>query len=386
MFENPFSPLFGGRPDVFFGRHRILENFEAALAIPGSDYRSLFITGARGFGKTALLEQLSSRAAKKGWEVVGVGAENALQALSRQLTQFDEVASSLDPRVEEKVLGSGGSLGGKGSRKTAHYTVDDLDALLVSACERARRGVLVTVDEIQKVPLDDVSRICGAFQMASRKGQEAMLAVAGLTFSHEAVVKHDGCAYMRRAVHEELGLFSADEARSAFAEAFGRVKGLEVSDAVAEVLTAGSSGHPYMVQLLGYAAVNIANANSGAKTRRYTLTGDDAETCVREALGTYERRALAPIVDALTKREVDYLRAAAACLDEGLQASTADIANALGTKPGQLSHPREQLVRSGILVVPARGKVRFGIPFLRQYLAKGLGERRNDQLLDEWRV
>ena len=65
MFSNPFSPIFGGKPDVFFGRDRILSLFDLAMVDSGSDERAIFITGARGSGKTALLEQLSIRAGKK---------------------------------------------------------------------------------------------------------------------------------------------------------------------------------------------------------------------------------------------------------------------------------------------------------------------------------
>ena len=40
MFENPFSPIFGGKPEVFFGRDRILNLFELAMIDPGSDARA----------------------------------------------------------------------------------------------------------------------------------------------------------------------------------------------------------------------------------------------------------------------------------------------------------------------------------------------------------
>lgn len=384
MFENPFSPLFGGRPDVFFGRERIIQNFESALAVPGSDYRSLFITGTRGFGKTALLEQLSMRASKQKWDVIDVNAENALGSLFRHLARFDEVSTSTDPKVEVKILGSGGSVSGKSTQRTAHFTIDDLDTLLISACEKARRGVLVTIDEIQKVSLDDVSRICGAFQMASRKGHDVMLAVAGLPYSHEEIVQHDGCTYMRRAVHEELGLFTPEEAGKAFADSFARIKGLSVEDEALESFVSHSSGHPYMIQLLGYDAVSLANERD--VSGQYSLTRQDAETCAQEALDAYERRALAPIVDALSAGELQYLHAAAQCLDDHLQAGTGDIARTLGKKTSQVSRPRERLVRSGILVSPSRGKVRFGIPFLRHYLSKDQAEQENNKLLDQWHV
>ena len=384
MLSNPFSPLFGGRPDFFFGRKAILDRFDKAFDAHGSDYRTLFITGTRGFGKTALLEQLSMRAAGRGWDVIDVNAENALQSLFRQVARFDEITTTTDPKVEIKVLGSGGSIGGRSSQKTSHYTSDDLDVLLIAACEKAKAGLFVTIDEVQKVPLDDVSRISGAFQMASRKGHEIMLAVAGLPYSHREISQHDGCTYMRRAVHEDLGLFTAEEVRTAFGSAFGRVKGLEVEDAALERLVKSSSGHPYMIQLLGFNLVELANVRTSSNT--YTASEDDALDAAAEALATYEQRALSPIVDALNTWEVRYLKAMAECIDEKLEASTAQVAKALGREPNQLTYHRDQLVRNGIILPTARGKVRFAIPYLRQYMGKSRPQTDNARLVAEWGV
>lgn len=55
MFSNPFTPIFGGRPDFFFGRKAVLTRFDAAMVDQGSEDRVLFVTGNRGCGKTALL-------------------------------------------------------------------------------------------------------------------------------------------------------------------------------------------------------------------------------------------------------------------------------------------------------------------------------------------
>lgn len=383
-FNNPFSPLFGGRPEFFFGRQRILSSFERAFSAHGSDYRALFITGTRGFGKTALLEQLSMRAGANKWDVIDVNAENALQSLFRQLCRFEEVSTTTDPKVEVKVLGSGGSLGGRSTQKTNRYTVDDLDILLIEACRKARHGIFVSIDEIQKVPLEDVSQISGAFQMASRKGLEVMLAVAGLPFAHPAIAQQDGCTYMRRAVHEELGLFSPAEVQEAFESAFAQVKGLLLDDGQISRLVASSSGHPYMMQLLGFNVVDLACER--AASSRYRITDNDIEDAFQYALSAYEQRALKPILEALGTSEVRYLQAMASCLDDGLIASTADIAKAIGKPANKLTYSREQLIRNGIIISPGRGKVRFGIPYLRQYVQKGNAQSENARLIEEWGV
>ena len=44
MFDNPFTPLFGGRPGFFFGREGILRRFDRAMSDYGSDDRALSVS------------------------------------------------------------------------------------------------------------------------------------------------------------------------------------------------------------------------------------------------------------------------------------------------------------------------------------------------------
>lgn len=71
------------------------------------------------------------------------------------------------------VPGPGGNFSGKGARKAVRYTVGDLDTLLLSACGKSAKGIVVTVEEVQNVPLDDASRICSAFRCASTRANAA---------------------------------------------------------------------------------------------------------------------------------------------------------------------------------------------------------------------
>ena len=208
MFSNPFTPIFGGKPDVFFGREKVLQLFEHALIDVGSDDRAIFITGTRGSGKTALLEQLSIRATNKKRKVIDLGPENTISQLIYSLTGYDEITKTVNPQANVSVMGIGGSISGGSVSKTEHIGRDNLQSLLLEACTHYKKGLLVTVDEIQKVPIEDISSLCNAFQMASRKECDIMLAVAGLPYAYSGAIKHEGCTYLRRATHEELGLFS----------------------------------------------------------------------------------------------------------------------------------------------------------------------------------
>lgn len=383
MLNNPFTPVFGGKPDFFFGRQDLLKQFDRALEVRGSDYRSLFITGARGSGKTALLEQLSLKARRKGWKTVDVGAEHALASVVRQLAGSDEVTESFSPAVEINVLGSGGSFSGKGTSKTTHYGVESLGELLLNVCEAQKEGVFVSVDEVQKVPLEDMADLCEAFQMTSRKGHNAILVIAGLPISYEQIIHQDGCTFMRRAPHEELGLLDIAEVRAAYSEAFGLVKGLRLTDGAFDLLVRQSSGHPYMMQLLGYQLIEYLNGRSG---KNITADEEDVAVIVPLAKDIYSRRSLKPLLDELSAGEVDYLRAMAEVADSGFLSVSGDITDKLEKTSQQVSATRKKLIDKGIIVSVAHGVVRFNIPLLRTYVLSPDEEASNLTQLAAWGV
>lgn len=363
--DNPFSPVFGGKPRLFFGRKRILRRFERALRDEGSEDRALFVTGTRGSGKTALIEQLSVRARKKGWLVIDLGPEDTVRALARRLAGHDEETKTVDPQLSVSILGSGGSVGGMSTARTTRVERGDLDLLLIDACSNECKGVMITVDEIQKLAEGDVSAISNAFQMASRKGMNAILVVAGLPFSHDEVIRYKGCTFMRRAVHERLSLLDRSEVVAAFDGTMSRV-GVTLDDRCLEELVRASYGHPYMVQLLGYYLVN--RINSEGDDGSYPVSMEDVRLAVSSAIDAYSSRALRPTVDELPPSDVAYLVAMAQCLTSQRVAYSSDVARVLGKDTKQTSPARARLLRNGIVLAPRRGQLMFAVPYLADYV------------------
>lgn len=383
MIDNPFTPVFGGKPDSFFGRKELLARFDRALQVRGSDDRVLFFTGTRGSGKTALLEQLSMRASVAGWKTIDVGAEKILQALCYRLVGCNEATENISPSLEVKVLGSGGSVSGGGVSRTTRYGTAVLPYLLGQAAEKEKKGLFVSVDEVQKVPLEEVASLCEAFQMASRKGLDVILAVAGLPFSYERIIHQDGCTFMRRSVHEALGLLDVDEVRDAYRSAFSRIKRLEVSSDAFERLVCLSSGHPYMMQLLGYQLVEQV---ARRKEKKIVIDCDVVETVASAALDSYERRALRPLIDELGETERVYLKAMAQVADDSFVSRTSAVAEHLGKALRQIAPARQSLIDKGVIVAVGYGLVRFNIPYLRAYVLKPNDEQENLAQLEAWGV
>ena len=371
MFKNVFTPIFGGKPGVFFGRADILKRFDLAMIDPGSDDRALFLTGTRGSGKTALLEQLSLRAAKKNRTVIDLGPEDTIAQLIYGLTGYDEWTRTRSPQINVSVLGSGGGISTGAVSQTRHLGRESLQAVVLEACKKAGSGLLVTVDEIQKVPIEDVSSLCNAFQMASRKGNDIMLAVAGLPYAYSEIIRHEGCTYLRRAAREELGLFPWEETDTAFTGVFRGIKGLEIGEEHINRLNQCSFGHPYLMQLLGYYLIMQINENHPGKT--HEVTKKEVDEAVESALLAYEQRALKPLVEELTESERKYLFHMSESLGDDRLASTSGIAKSSGSTLSKISKTRSRLIGHGIIAAPEHGKVMFCIPYLADYIKKDSG-------------
>ena len=372
MFDNPFTPLFGGRPGFFFWREGILRRFDRAMSDYGSDDRALFITGSRGYGKAALLEQLSMRARAQGRKVIDVGSDNPIGGIMRHLVPFDEATKTIDPEVEISVMGTGGSLRAGSSSKTVRYERDDFEYVFLNACLEDGFKLLVTIDEIQKVSLDGVSLISEAFQMASRKGCDAMIAIAGLPYAYEPIIQKNGCAFLRRASYEQLGPLSADEVREALEESCGSIKGTSLEKDALELLLRESKGHPYIMQLQGYYLID--NINEKVQKRSYRIEVKDVECAMPAVRKAYDSRALEPLVAAMSRSEVEYLHAMAGLLGEERTAETGAIAQKMGKSQKQLSTVRANLVDNGIVGAPGRGKLAFIIPYLADYILRTEGD------------
>ena len=384
MYSNPFTPVFGGKPDFFFGRRDILERFDRAMVDQGSEDRALFFTGTRGSGKTALLEQLSMRAVRRGWKVIDLGSENTIELLVSNLVRQDEETRTLSPQANVSVLGTGLGVSAGSVSKSTRFTTADLQLIFLDACVRAKGGLFVSIDEVQKVSEPDLTAICDAFQMASRKGCDVMLAVAGLPYAHAQIIQYTGCTYLRRAAHEVIGLFSREEARDAFAEAFDRIEGLALSDEGLSALTRASYGHPYLMQLLGYYLVLACNERAGGAERHHEVSAADVEAIVPAARDAYERRALAPILDELTDAERAYLVAMSQAMGDEPMVRTGAVAKALGRDPRSVGKTRESLLHLGLVASPEYGSLVFAVPHLRQYVVRRPSSDRQATRALEW--
>ena len=365
--NNPFNPSFGGKPQYFFGRKRELEIVSGALENPNSPYRTLFFTGNRGCGKTALLERLSGLASERKWLCIDAHSTKASELIVRKLVG---ASSKTTERVAEPSIGFAGTSLKAGSLRTSATTrydaLDLTDVLLETAGSlKHHSGVFITVDEVQKIPEDDMENICAAVQMSMRKGVPVALMLAGLPESKELVSSYKGCTFMKRVEDVRLDSLLVSETYDAFRQLMGLAASVEASEDAIDELSRYSQGYPYLMQLIGFHT--LEEMPSMLPHQVCEVDRHAVQFAESAAYDQFRANVLSPVVEGLSNEQRAYLRAMAEVLDEDGQSRSGDVAKAMGKEQRQLSTVRDRLIRKRVIVAGDRGYVRYNLPRMREY-------------------
>lgn len=355
---NPFKPTAGAEPPVLAGREKVIRDFSDGLAEgPGAPGRLMRISGPRGSGKTVLLTELGDIAQDEGWLVVDETARKGLvDAVVDRL-----VGSAPDASVCADIdLGFVKARAGVSTRECGA----DLRSALAAAIARpGRKGVLVTVDEVQDADRDDMTQIAHAVQHMIREGRDVAFVFAGLTTGVADFVNGQAMTFLRRAKAEQLNAIPDDEVAHALKEPFAGT-GMHLSDEALEAAVRAADGYAYLVQLVGY---NVWRAARRHFAETPVVSMEDVADGVDMALANYDEAVIEPALAMLSERAMRYLVEMA---KRDGDASTGDIAKSIGVPATSLSSARRTLIARQV-IEPAgrRGYVRFSVPKMREYVS-----------------
>lgn len=290
--DSPYTP--GVTASFTPGRERQLTRMERALVrVAGQgkfEGRISVLQGARGVGKTSVLRAAERKANALGVTSVFVtaGTGSVLDAVVARLAEIaaDEPhVSALVARLRESVsrLTIGvGPIGvelavGDEPPAPAGSLVHDLKRLVAQAArmpERANRGLLLVIDEVQDMPPLEIRVLATAWQELQAETQNpdeprlpAVVFAAGLGDVHEAITH--GASFGERFHFESLANLSDESAALAVIEPANELGVSWSVDALNQLLEL-AGGYPYFVQLYADEAWNNANrvARSGPRMWR----------------------------------------------------------------------------------------------------------------------
>ncbi len=361
---NPFKPSFGVSPPLLVGRDDLIEEFGEALEDgPGATGRATLYTGARGSGKTVMLNEIEDRAKERGWVVVSETASPGfIERITRQ--QLPRLLRTFDPNaVRQRLKGITGPLSaGAVTWETVEAHVSQAGLrnqieLLTDLLAENETGLLISLDEIHQNHIGELRELATTVQHAFREERELSFVGAGLSAAISDVLNDEVLTFLRRAERHHLGSVGLHDVERALREPI-EVNGRRVSDDALELMANGTRGYPFLIQLVG------------AQTWRLQppapeISLEDARRGVANA-----RRRLGSLVHepALTyASDIDKSFLLAMARDDGPSKMSA-IKDRLNVNNNYASQYRLRLIAAELIESPRRGYVDFALPYLREYL------------------
>jgi hypothetical protein len=364
LVRDPFKPTFGADPPLLVGRDETITLFANALDDgPGSAGRATLYTGARGSGKTVMLNAAEFQARQRGWLVV---SETASRGFVERVADALRVPEHLGgpgtsgrrriASVEAPILG-----GGVGFEHEAapERLVTLRSALTDTAAALAEHGtgILITLDEIHRTQIDELRDFAVALQHAFREDLDVAFVGAGLAAAISDVLQDEVLTFLRRADRQPLEDVEIEEVRRALAEPVA-AGGRQLAEDALTLMAEGTRGYPFLIQLIGS---HVWNVDRDAPT----ISLAHAQLGVTRAQRRLGALVHAPALTGLSAIDKSFLVAMAK--DEG-PSLMADIQSRLGVDTNYASQYRLRLIDAELIEPAGRGKVAFTLPFLPEYL------------------
>lgn len=362
--KNPFTPGFGNSPPVLAGRADILDQFAEAIEDgPGALGRATLYTGARGTGKTVMLNEVADIAAAGGWITIHETATPGF--VTRLVTQhLPTLLAGLDPDAKRtKVTGITAPLGVGAmtwDSTNSHVVAAGLRNQLELACDllgRQGTGLLITLDEIHHNQTAELRDFFTTLQHLIRDEREIAFAAAGLPSEVSDLLSDEVLTFLRRADRHTLGAVGFGEVARTIrvtVEAAGRTISLPACNEAA----AATGGYPFLIQLVGY---HIWRRHPNM----IEITEADVDDGVPAALRRMGSLVHEPALADLSYVDRSFLHAMA--LDDDVS-KTGDVAGRLGVDSKYASVYRQRLIEAQMIESAGRGLIRLTLPYMRDYL------------------
>ena len=353
----PYNPSFGELPYCILGREQIIENIRFAFENNLSDpYRTVLFSGARGVGKTVLLEKIVEISLEYGYVSVNLTAGNTMikdlfdqlfERTQHVLSEKRKIKSVSVKNFNVEFFGNNEELGLRTRLERAISKLNDLGI-----------GLLITIDEVYKTA-PGLGEIVIAYQHYKREGRNVALMLAGLPKNVSDILSDSeetkNFTFLRRAERVVLKDIPIDEVTQLYYSTFNEAKKvLSMEDAVFMAET--TEGYPFMIQLVGY---YVWRKTGSTVEKEDILAGIEQ---AKERLGMLVFEAS---LNDISEKDLAFLRAMASF---DTPVSTVDIQKKMGVSQGYVQQYRLRLLETELIYSPSYGKLDFSIPYLKEYL------------------
>ena len=231
-------------------------------------------------------------------------------------------------------------------------------------------GVLLTLDEAQGAPIEELVTLGTTVQHvirdqdandlpdAEKKG--IALVISCLPSMVDELLDQKVLTFLRRAMREDLTEVPLPDVRNAYVKTVSE-NGADISLQDATLAAELSEGYPYMIQLVGYYMWQSADRRNSS-----TIADEDVRQAGSDARLAFQEPVCAPAFARLTEPQRRFVFAMAQ--DCPASSATADVMARAERSRGWTTKYRSSLIQEHVIMADGRGKVRYAIPLMGNYL------------------
>ena len=383
---NPYQPGAGRRPPELAGREAQLGSFDILIqrCERGVGERGIVLHGLRGGGKTVLLNEFQAMAERRDWITVKVeaaGGQSVMPMLAQSLHRslrasvsrfsakrvrdslrvFRSFSIKVDPTGSYSFGVDVEPLAGHADSGDPTLDLGDLLRQLGATSRDLGVGTLVLIDEMQDVPAVELRAVNAAAHDIGQGAEPLPVVVVGAGLPSLPEVLSRATSYAERLYeYVAVGPLDRDAAQQAITLP-SQALGVEWSKAALAQVQQFSAGYPYFLQTAGkyvwdYATlspISRADADAGLVWARREID-----------VGLYKARW-----QRATSAQRQVMRAMADLTDDQPVAMGA-VTQGVGRPRHELSVPRDQLIKKGLVYAPERGLIAFTVPGMADYVRR----------------
>ena len=387
--RNPFAPSAGRRPPELAGRDEILDMAKVSCqrAMLGRYARPMMLLGLRGTGKTVLLNEFKKIGEAEGLIVSRVEApedaslarliapemRKALRSLSaheaakhyaaKGLRGLQNFASALKINLAGIGVGIEGATEpepGLADSGDIQFDLPELFEQLGMAAQKAGRGWLFLIDEVQYLPAEDLSALIVSLHLVSQAGYPIVFAGAGLP--QVARLAGDAKSYAERLfLYPPVGPLPEPAAAQAITTPI-ESEGAQIAPEAVQRICAETQGYPYFIQEWSSHAWNIASGS--------TITRQNVDDIHKDVIQSLDEGFFKVRIDRLTRAETEFVAAMSELGDGPYPIS--DIASHMKKKTQSLGPVRASTIHKGMIYSPEHGHLTFTVPLFAQFMRRHL--------------
>jgi hypothetical protein len=337
---------FGAKPKLYIPRieeeETILETF---LSKEPSTHLYMII-GARGMGKTVLMTSVSQKIeAEDKWIHIDLSSENTMVDF---ISELEDKCKSKVPKLNISVNLK--ALNVDLSSREAKYS--SIKVELNNILEKLKKNnirLLITIDEAMNSA--SMREFATYYQQCLRKEYSVFVIMTGLYKNIRALENNKSLTFLRRA--EKINLEPLDSYR--IASDYKDTLKMDFDDAIEAAELIG--GYSYGFQMLGYLLF---------KNKKLKI---DDEICSELKYALYEK-SYDKIWEELSINEQKL------CMEVAKAEHDAEVSivkGAMGIDDNNFSTYRNTLIKAGIILGgTARGRLRFVLPFFKEYINESI--------------